>query len=242
MYLERHVAKAPDATLLIAEIQRPCIALEDPAILELQDVVGLGIAAVEPLHAGSESIGIGQLVAHMLEQQVVPSGGCQFRRHAPEFEEAPVGGQHRAVRRHHQDAFVRRIERHLQPGLGASDLARQFLLPITGDLPQQGAHEEQAHRRHDARRDQAGQQVVGRDSAHEEQVHQGHDEHRDEHGRHGKQQPQSPAIQSLKLGNESGSHFSCFRSPCRAIRVAGTKNREDGCLPDFARGFYAIPP
>jgi hypothetical protein len=69
--LDRDVAEAPDAARSAPRSRRACSARR-PAVLEQQRVVGLGVAAVQALHAGQEGRRGRQLVEHMLQQQVVP--------------------------------------------------------------------------------------------------------------------------------------------------------------------------
>jgi hypothetical protein len=191
----------------------------------VQRVAGLLVAAVQAHDAGHEGPGVHQLVQYMLQEQVVPAGLGQCRRHLPEGVEALVGRQHGTVGGHHQHAFVRGFQRHAQPRFGTLDTTRQPLLLLPGDLAQQRAHQPQAARRHDARRHQTGQHVVERDLAHQDQAHQRHDAQRGRHGHQREQQPQAPALQPLQLGNKPGFVCVVGHSLIQSRQRPGAKRR-----------------
>ena len=61
--------------MLVIQRNRPGESLENPAILESQNVLVDFIRPIESLHIPHKAFGIGQLVEHVAEQLLVLAGG-----------------------------------------------------------------------------------------------------------------------------------------------------------------------
>ena len=135
----RHVTETPHATDRAAlQPQRYGVALEHPAVFEVQHVeavgLGLGVAFLNPVH---EVLRIQQLILDMLDQPAaaggVVIGGNQRGRQAPHFLEAPVVRHDIPIEIYDQNAVRRRFEGGLENGdrEGVSH-PTGFLRPVLG--------------------------------------------------------------------------------------------------------------
>ncbi len=91
------------------------VALEDPAVLELEHVEALGFGiGVKLLDAGRELLGVLELIEDVLQRLRVFSGLEQDRRDPPHLREALVAGEDLAAGVDDQDAVGRGFQGRLE--------------------------------------------------------------------------------------------------------------------------------
>ena len=146
----RHVTEAPHAADRgTFDALRAGVALEDASVLELDDVVALGLGVrIHVAHAAQEALGLRELVDHEPEGEVVVAGGHDLRRQAPHLDEPLVEPNDPAMPVDDDDPVGGGVERGLEQRKRLGQLA-------LGDLPLPD------HRRHDEHRhaDRAGQRL-----------------------------------------------------------------------------------
>ena len=110
------VAEAPDAAHGVRiDPQRNRIALEDPAVLERQDVGAFGVRrGVQLANLLDKLLRVDELLLHMPNQLAVVLRGDQVGRDAPHLFEAAIVRYHATIQIDNQDAVRRGFERRLE--------------------------------------------------------------------------------------------------------------------------------
>ena len=110
--LRGDVSEAPDpAYARTVDSLGHRVPLEDPPVAEFEDLGVLGVGIVvqlsDPLQ---EALRINELPDHELEKKVVPAGGQELVRNAPELHEPTVEGHDSPVAVHGQKPIGRGVE------------------------------------------------------------------------------------------------------------------------------------
>ena len=136
----RDVAKRPQTSQLVVKRQWPGISLENPAILEMQQIALFLIRLVDLFYPTQKTFRIGQLIEDIGQQPLVLSGADQLIGYPLKRLEAVIGVEDGSIGVHHQNAIGGGIQRGAQHGFAADQhllgvvssphLLRQLPVPV----------------------------------------------------------------------------------------------------------------